>query len=55
MKDDKRKQFAIIDRIERHLTLDVKGIVDELMLMFPHDVLNQCRKHKEAWKACFEK
>ncbi len=55
MEDDKRKQFAIIDRIERQLTLDVKGIVDDLMLKFPHDVLNQCRKHEEAWKAYFEK
>lgn len=55
MEDDKRKQFAIIDRIERQLTLDVKGMVDDLMLKFPHDVLNQGRKHKEAWRAYFEK
>jgi hypothetical protein len=53
--DDKRKQFAIIDRIEKPLTLEVKEIVNDLMLKFPHDVLNQCRKHKEAWKAYFEK
>ena len=55
MEDDKRQKFAVIDRSMQQLTLDVKETVDDLMLKFPHDVLNQCRKHKEAWKACFEK
>jgi hypothetical protein len=39
----------------RQLTLDVKEIVDDLLLKFPHDVLNQCRRQREAWKAFFEK
>lgn len=31
MEDDKRKQFAMIDRIRRQLTIDVQGMVDDLM------------------------
>lgn len=55
MEDDKRKQFAIIDRIERQLTLDVRGTVKDLMDKFPEDVLLECRKNKDAWTAFFEK
>ena len=55
MVDDKRKQFAIIDRIEKQLTLDVRGTVNYLMLKFPYDVLLECRRHTEAWNAFFEK
>lgn len=51
MEDDKRKQFAIIDRIARQLTVDVKEVIDDLMAKFPREVLRQCRKHEEAWKA----
>ena len=38
MEDDKRQQFAIIDKIEKQLTLDVEGMVTELMEKFPGDV-----------------
>ncbi len=55
MEDDKRKQFAILDRIEQQLTLDVNDMVDDLMSKFPEDVLLRCRKHKEAWEAFFRK
>ena len=55
MEDDKRKQFAILDRIEQQLTIDVRETVRDLMLKFPEDVLNECRRHTEAWKAFFEK
>lgn len=51
MEDDKRQQFAILDRIERQLTIDVKAMVDDLMEKFPREVLRVCRKHKEAWDA----
>jgi hypothetical protein len=55
MEDDKRKQFAILDRIQSQLKLDVKEVVDDLMTKFPEDVLHTCRKHKAAWAAYFEK
>jgi len=51
MEDDKRKQFAIIDRIEKQLTIDVKSAIDDLMVKFPREVLRHCRKHKAAWEA----
>lgn len=51
MEDDKRKQFAIIDRIERQLTLDVVATVTELMEKFPLEVLRVCRKFDDAWQA----
>lgn len=51
MEDDKRKQFAIIERIQRQLTIDVKDVIDDLMGKFPREVLRHCRKHEEAWKA----
>ena len=54
MEDDKRKQFDMIDRIRRQLTIEVHGMVDDLMSKFPEDVLNECRRHTEAWNAYFE-
>lgn len=38
MIDDRRNQFAVIDQMEKQLTLDVDGIVTELMQKFPGDV-----------------
>jgi hypothetical protein len=55
MEDDKRQQFAIIERIQKQLKIDVREMVRDLMLKFPEDVLNECRRHTEAWKAYFEK
>jgi len=56
MEDDKRKQFAILDRIERQLTLDVNDMVDDLMSKFPENVLHRCRyKHPAAWEAFLKK
>ncbi len=50
IEDDKRKQFAMLDRIERQLTLDVNDIVDDLMSKFSEDVLLRCKnKHRELW------
>ena len=54
MEDDKRKQFAIIGRIEKQRTLDVRDMIRDLMLKFPEDVLLECRRHTEAWKAFLE-
>lgn len=51
MEDDKRKQFAIIDRIERQLTINVVATVTELMEKFPLEVLRVCRKFDDAWQA----
>lgn len=50
MEDDKRQQFAMIDRIERQLTIDVKAMVRDLMDKFPQDVLTECRKYDAAWQ-----
>ena len=55
MEDDKRQQFAVIDRIVKQLQLDIKGIAKDLMTKCPEDLLNACRKSKEPWKAYFEK
>ena len=55
MEDDKRQQFTILDRIEKQLTLDIKGVVTDLMSKFPEDTLLECRKHAPAWKAFHEK
>ncbi len=55
MEDDKRKQFAMIDRIMEQLEIDVKETVDELMTKFPEDVLQLCRKHKDAWNSFLER
>jgi hypothetical protein len=51
MEDDKRQQFAIIDRIEKQLTLDVKAMVRDLMDKFPREVLRVCKTYDEAWKS----
>lgn len=51
MGDDRRNQFAVIERIEKQLTLDVVGVVNDLMSKFPRDVLRVCKKHVEAWKS----
>lgn len=55
MEDDKRQQFAVIDRIQRQLEINVKDIIDDLMAKFPDDVLEACRKHKAAWNSYFER
>ena len=49
MEDDKRQQFAVIDRIEKALTLNVDAVVTELMQKFPGDVLEACYKFKDEW------
>lgn len=54
MEDDKRQQFAVIDRIEKELTLDVKAIVKDLMEKFPGDVLSECRKFDAEWREFLE-
>ena len=51
MEDDKRQQFAILDRIEKQLTLDVREMVNDLMDKFPREVLRECRKYGDAWKS----
>jgi len=38
MEDDKRQHFAVIERLEKELTLDVEAIITELMQKFPGDV-----------------
>lgn len=55
MEDDRRNQFAILDRIEKQLTIDVKTIVKDLMSKFPDDVLHECRKFKAEWKSFLER
>lgn len=55
MEDDKRQQFAVIDRIIKQLQLDVKAIAKDLMTKCPEDLLHECRKHTVPWKAYFEK
>ncbi len=55
MEDDKRQQFAVIDRIIKQLELDVRATAKDLMAKCPTDLLNECRKNREAWKAYFEK
>lgn len=50
MEDDKRQQFAILDRIEKQLTIDVKAMVRDLMDKFPQEVLTECRKYDAAWQ-----
>lgn len=53
--DDRRQQFAMLERVQRQLKIDVQQIIDDLMTRFPEDVLLACRKHEAAWKAFFEK
>jgi hypothetical protein len=55
MEDDKRQQFAVIDRIIRQLEVDVDAIARDLMQKCPEDLLNSCRKHRKAWDAYFAK
>ena len=55
MEDDKRKQFAIIDRIVEQLQVDIKGFAKDMMTKCPEDLLLACRKHEAPWKAYFEK
>jgi poly-D-alanine transfer protein DltD len=55
MEDDKRQQFAVIDRIIEQLQEDVKAIAKDLMEKCSEDLLHACRKHEEPWKAYFEK
>lgn len=55
MEDDKRQQFAVIDRIVKQLKIDVKAIAKELMEKCPEDLLDECRKNREAWAAYFQK
>jgi hypothetical protein len=55
MEDDKRQQFAILDRLRAQLKVDVKEVVSDLMAKFPEDVLLVCRKFDDAWKAFHEK
>lgn len=55
MEDDKRQQFAVIDRIIKQLEADVKAIAKDMMEKCPEDLLNACRKHKGPWRAYFAK
>jgi hypothetical protein len=55
MEDDKRQQFAILDRLRAQLKVDVKEVVSDLMSKFPEDVLLVCRTFEAAWKAFHEK
>jgi len=54
MEDDRRQQFAVIERIANQLKMDVEAIALELMDKCSHDLLDACRKRKKAWKAYFE-
>lgn len=38
MEDDKRQQFAVIERLKKELTMDVEAIITELMQKYPGDV-----------------
>lgn len=51
MEDDKRNQFAVIDRIEKALTVNVRSVVTELMQKFPRDVLEVCYGFESEWKS----
>lgn len=55
MEDDKRQQFAVIERLKKELTMDVAAIIKELMEKFPEDVLRECRKFDDQWKAFLAK
>lgn len=55
MEDDKRQQFAVIERLKKELTMDVAAIIKELMQKFPEDVLRECRKFDDQWKAFLAK
>lgn len=52
IEDDKRQQFAIIDRIQKELKLDVNATVMDLMQKFPRDVLRICHtKFPTEWQS----
>lgn len=55
MEDDKRQQFAVIERLKKELKVDVAAIIKELMEKFPEDVLRECRKFDAQWKAFLAK
>lgn len=55
MEDDKRQQFAILDRVAKELTVVVADVIKELMEKFPEDVARECRKHTDAWNKFFAK
>lgn len=55
MEDDKRKQFAVLDRIGRQLTADLNATIDDFMTKFPDDVLRACKRHEAAWKSFLER
>lgn len=55
MEDDKRQQFAVIERLKKELTMDVAAIIKELMEKYPEDVLRECRKFDAQWKAFLAK
>lgn len=55
MEDDKRKQFSILDRIEKHLKMDVKTIIQDMMAKFPDDVFRECFSYKEQLKSYRER
>ena len=54
MEDDKRQQFAVIDRLEKSLKIDVPTMVRELMEKFPEDVLKECRRCDSEWREFLE-
>ena len=54
MEDDKRQQFAVIDRLEKSLKIDVPAMVRELMEKFPEDVLKECRRFDSEWREFLE-
>ena len=47
MEDDRRSNFAVIERLEKELTLDVGAIISELMEKFPGDVRRVVAKYPE--------
>ena len=49
MEDDKRQQFAVIDRLEKSLKINVDSVVRELMEKFPDDVLEVCYSFEAKW------
>ncbi len=51
MEDDKRQQFAVLDRIAKELTINVHAVVTELMQKFPLDVLDVCYSFETEWNA----
>lgn len=55
MEDDKRQQFAVIDRLEKAMTLNLEDVVTELMEKYPRSVLEVCYKFEAEWKAFMAK